>query len=73
MLSQKQIENIHNLDSKTQIEILHVCAEALGLVDIDEYCLATGMKKRNVYYQMKYGKIKSFPVGKHVFPLINAK
>ena len=73
MLTEIQIANLHKLDSETQITILHECAEALGLVSIDDYCEIMAMKKRNVYYQVKSGKIKAFNIGKHIFPLINIK
>jgi len=38
MLTEEQINNLHKLDYQTQLEILHECAEALGMIDIDEYC-----------------------------------
>jgi predicted DNA-binding transcriptional regulator AlpA len=73
MLTQIQIRNIHNLDTNTQIEILRECAEALGIVSMDEYCEVIGMKRRNVYYQIKEKKIKSLIIGKHIFPMVNVK
>lgn len=71
MLSEKQINNIAKLDTETLIEILQECAEALGIVGVDEYCEIMCVKKRNVYYQIESGKIKSINISGHSFPLIN--
>jgi hypothetical protein len=72
MLTPEQKRNIRNLDTETKIEILHECAEALGLVDIDEYCHVMGMKRRNAYYKIENKNIKSITIGRHVFPMVNA-
>jgi predicted DNA-binding transcriptional regulator AlpA len=70
-LTEKQKNNIYHLDSKTQLEIMHECAEALGLVDISEYRYATGEKRRTIYDKMNSGKINTFNIGIHKFPLLN--
>jgi hypothetical protein len=49
MLTDKQINNIHALDRQTQLQIMHECAEALGLVSIPEFCKAMAVKRRTAY------------------------
>lgn len=71
MLTDKQIENIHKLDSETQLQIMHECAEALGLVCIPEFCDAMSLKRRTAYDYIENKKIKTFNIGIHKFPLIN--
>ena len=71
MLTEKQRNNIYHLDTETQLEIMHECAEALGLVDISEYQRATCVKRRIIHNRMNNGKIKTFDIGIHKFPLLN--
>ena len=73
MLTEEQKINLAKLDTETLIEIMHECAETLGLVSIDEYCKILCMKRRNVYYQVKSGKIKSVNIANHLFPIINTQ
>lgn len=71
MLTDTQIVNIHKLDAETCIQIMHECAERLGVVSVDEYCKIMCMKKRNVYSRIKSGSIKHYSISGHVFPIIN--
>jgi len=70
-LTDKQIADIHKLDTNTVIEIIHECAERLGVVSVDEYCQITGEKKRTAYQKIKDGKIKSLTISGKIFPVIN--
>lgn len=65
------INKLQSMDKSEVLEIMHECAEILGLIDIDTYIGATGEKRRTIYDKMEKGRIKSFPIGKNVFPLIN--
>lgn len=71
MLTENHKANINRLDAQTCIEIMHECAERLGMVDIETYMLALGVKRRTVYEHIESGKVKSFKIGKHKFPCIN--
>lgn len=71
MLNDLQKANINRLPAQMCIEIMHECAERLGLVDIKEAEEALGVKRRSVYDQMKSGKILKFEIGRHKFPCIN--
>jgi hypothetical protein len=73
MLTESQINNISKLDIETKLQIMHICADDLGLVSIDEYCQIMEVKRRATYYKIESGLIKHFPIGQHKFPLINDK
>lgn len=66
-----QIQNIHKLDTDTAIELMHECAERLGVVSVNEYCLILGKKKRSVYYGMKRQSIKFVTIVDRDYPCIN--
>ena len=70
-LTNKQIAGIHSLDTDTVIEIMHECAEKLGLVSVDEYCQITGEKRRTVYQKIAEGKIKALRISKHLYTILN--
>jgi hypothetical protein len=72
MLTDNQKANIQHLDAQTCMELMHICADRVGLVDIDEAQEALGLKKRAVYNRMKCGKLRKFQIGKHVYPCINS-
>lgn len=72
MLTEKQIENLSKLDPDTLIQIMHECAEVLGLVSVDEYCKILGVKRRTAYEHIKIGKIKSIIINNHIFAIINS-
>lgn len=71
MLTPAQIANIHKFDSKTLLQIMHECAEALGLVSVDEYCDIMGTNKRTTYQHIKDGKLKYFEISNHKYLIIN--
>ena len=71
MLTEKQIHNIRKLDKETLQQIMHECAEVLGLVDVEEASEVLMIAKRTLYDKMKSGAIGKFIIGKHIFPLIN--
>lgn len=71
MLTEKQIENLSKLDTDTLIQIMHECAETLGLVTVDEYCKIIGTKRRTAYDNIQKGRIKSININNHIFAIIN--
>lgn len=71
MLTKKQIRNIHKLDADTCIEIMHECAERLGVVNVDDYIKVLGGKRRTVYANLERGSIKHVVIGGKKFPCIN--
>lgn len=70
-LTYKQISNIHSLDADTAIEIMHECAERLGVVTVDDYCKIMGEKRRTVYDKLKNNKIMKLEIAGHIFAIIN--
>lgn len=57
-LTDKEKAEIHQLDTDRCIELLHECAERLGLVSVGEYCEIMHMNRRTVYDHIDKGKIK---------------
>lgn len=73
-LTDKQIAAIHKLDAQTALQTMHECAERLGLVTVDEYCVIMGgKKKRTVYKLVKDDKLMKFELSGHIFLAINDK
>jgi len=72
-ITPKQIKNLARLDTDTLIEILHICANCLGAVSVEEYCQVLGKKKRAVYYAISEKRVKFVEIGGVKFPLINYK
>jgi hypothetical protein len=73
MLTKEQIRNIHKLDPDTCIEIMHECAERLGVATADEYADILCLKRRTVYANLERGAIKHVVIGGKKFPCINEK
>ena len=73
MLTDKQIINIQNLDADTCIEIMHECAERLGVVTVDQYADILCLKRRTVYANLEHGYIKHVVIAGKKFPCINEK
>lgn len=72
MLTDDQKRNISNLDQGTLVEVLHICADSLGLVRPSEAMKLLGYKKRNLYYKIKSGAIKTIEISGNVFVIINS-
>lgn len=70
-LTTNQIAKLHELDKDMVIEIMHECAEILGVVSVKEYFDATCFARRTVYDYMQSGKLKYFSLSGHKFPVIN--
>jgi len=70
-LTVKQKRNIQNLDTETTIELLHECAERLGLVTVSEYCKIMNRKKRVTYLDIENEKIKTVTFGGVIYCVIN--
>lgn len=56
-LTDTQIKNISNLKVEIQIEILHTCVDALGLLSVDEYHEYSKIPKRTIYKQIEDKKL----------------
>lgn len=70
-LTDKQIKSIHNLDAQAALEVMHECAERLGLVSVIEFEAITGVKRRTTYQAIADKKKMHFELSGHVFPAIN--
>ena len=71
MLTDTQIKNIHKLDAVTCLQIMHECAERLGIVSIDDYSKIMCMPRRTIYAKMDKTQIPYFEISEHKFPIIN--
>lgn len=71
MLTEKRLDNIHKLPKEDILKILHECAEALGIVTVEEFSELAHISKRTVYDHIEKKIIPSFEIGNHKFPLIN--
>jgi len=71
MVTEKQKNNLHRLSSDDLIDIMHECAEALGVVSVTEYCELMLMDRYCLNRQIRSGKIKHVNIGGKKFPLIN--
>ena len=69
MITQKQLNNLHNLPLYDVSLILDECIEALGLCDIQTACYAMGVQRSRVYQLMTEDNTKQ--IGIHKFPMIN--
>lgn len=72
MLDETKLKNIDKLSVDECLKIMHACANRVGLAEVEECKFAHGISKREVYYKIKSGKIKHFPIGKRKFPCINS-
>jgi hypothetical protein len=72
-LTDKQIANINKLDADTAQEILHECAERLGLVTVKEYCNITGCNRRTAYSHIANGSLAYTMISNNIFVIINQK
>lgn len=73
MLTKEQRANIHKLDANTCIEIMHECAERLGVVTVDDYADILCVNRRTTYANLERGSIKYVVIGGKKFPCINGK
>jgi len=71
MLTESQKNKIFNLPQEDLICIMHICADALGLLDVEEGAEVMEIAKRTLYQRMHDEKVGSFTIGRHVFPLVN--
>ena len=70
-LTDKQKAAINQLDAEMTTEILHECAERLGLVSVDEYSKIMCMKKRTIYDHIEKRLIKSIEFCGNILISIN--
>ena len=70
-LTDKEITAINKLDTQKCIEILHECAERLGLVTVEEYSKIMSSNKRTVYDHIKKGKLKNIQFCQQLLIIIN--
>ena len=70
-LTDNEKANIQKLDTEKCIEILHECAERLGLVTVDEYSKIMCTNKRTIYDHIKKGKLKNIQFCETLLIIIN--
>lgn len=70
-LTDKQIQNINKLDTDTALEILHECAERLGLVTVKQYCSITSKNRRTVYSHITNKQLKHTSIDGNIYIIIN--
>lgn len=70
-LTEKQKQNLFLLDSDTLIELMHECAEILGVCSVDEYCKIKYKKRRTVYDNIKNNKVKYIKIANNKYPVLN--
>jgi hypothetical protein len=71
MITEQQKNNIHKLSVDDCLEIMHECAERVGLVSIEKYQEVMQIPRRTIYFYMDNNKLKYFKIDKHKFPIIN--
>ena len=71
MITNEQRNNIHKLSTEDLIEILHECAEALGVVSVEDYMNINCRKRRTVFQNIKDNKIKVVNIAGRKFPVVN--
>lgn len=71
MLTDFEKSELYQKDAQTCMEIMHICADNLGAMSMDNYCKATCKSKRTIYDQISRNKITVFRIDNHVFPCIN--
>jgi hypothetical protein len=71
MLTEKQKYNLQQLDTEDLIEIMHVCAERIGMVTADQYSIIHKKPRRTVYAGIESGRIKTTTICGHKLPIIN--
>ena len=71
MFTNEQIQNINNFDTEKVIELLHICAEHLGAVTVEDYSEIYGIPKRTIYDKMNKKKIKFIQISKTKYPIVN--
>lgn len=69
MITEKQKDNIYNLSFKDQLEILDICLEALGAVDVQQATKILGLNRSRIYQLMD--SCSFVKIGSHKFPCIN--
>ena len=71
MDTEKIKQAITLLDATSCIEVLHECAERLGLVSVDEAVEILCVPKRTLYQRVKDGKMLTIEMGNKIFVCIN--
>lgn len=72
-LTQSEITAIDKCDAEKCIDILHECAERLGLMTVREYVEISGMKRRTVYDHIENGKITAIDFCESKLIILNDK
>ncbi len=62
---------INQLDAHQCIDVLHECAEHLGLVSVESASEILCVKRRTLYQQVKDKRIVSVEIGGKIFICIN--
>lgn len=69
MITEQQKINLYNLPTSDLQEILDICTDRLGLVDVKTACKVLEISRSGLY--SKLNKRNSLQIGKHKFPCIN--
>ena len=64
-------QTINQLDAFSCIEILHECAERLGMVSVEQATEILCIKKRTLYEQIKRRKVVSLDIDGKIYVCIN--
>ncbi len=68
-MTEQQKDNISKLSKEDLKELLDICIEELGVIDIQEAKLALGVSRQRIYQLMK--KDNTLTIGIHKFLMIN--
>jgi hypothetical protein len=68
-MTETQKNNIANLSKEDLKELLDICIEELGVIDITEAKLALGVSRQRIYQIMN--NKNTLVIGKHKFLMIN--
>lgn len=69
MINNRLKTEYNKLNLNEIFELLRICADDLGLVDMENAINILGKKKRRIYQLMNENN--SLEIGSHKFPLIN--
>ena len=71
MVTDKQIANLHKLESDDLITIMHECAEALGVVSVSDYCKIMNTDRFRLNRRINGNQVKYVKIAGNKFPIIN--
>lgn len=69
MITDKQKLNIYKMSTVDKMELLNICIEELGVVDVPTCAKIFDISRGRVYQKMN--DKNTLPIGKHKFPMAN--